>query len=201
MQKVSFLLGSKIQTLRVELRSWSLLRARSRLRKSNQSFDLFFGPFVGRSCFYLWLGLVGLTVGQAIGRAKLLDRKVAVDIFKWSLWKELISFLDAEWLMMIPKYFFPWNSPFMLSNHKGLVASLTSTHWHRRDCPKSPSSCTLHYCCRPQILNSLPFCPPALSCWCPASAVICGRYCEFFISLVVWACRLACLLDVSLGTV
>ena len=42
--------------------------------------------------FCLLVGLVGLIVGLAIGRAELIDRKVAVGFFGSFLWKELISF-------------------------------------------------------------------------------------------------------------
>ena len=45
----------------------------------------------GRPCFRL--RGVGLTVDLAIGRAELIDRKVAVGFSGCSLWKQLISFL------------------------------------------------------------------------------------------------------------
>ena len=47
----------------------------------------------GHSRLYLE-GLVGLTVGQAIGDTVLIVGELAVGLSGWSLWNKLISFLS-----------------------------------------------------------------------------------------------------------
>ena len=49
-------------------------------------------PFAGRPRFRLG-GLVGLTVGLAIGGAVSIAGEVVVSLSEWSLWNKLMSFL------------------------------------------------------------------------------------------------------------
>ena len=40
------------------------------------------------------VGLISLTIGLAIGRAESIGKKVAVDFFRYLMWKKLIGFFS-----------------------------------------------------------------------------------------------------------
>ena len=177
----------------------------------------------GRPCFCMVIALaVGLTIGLAIGRVELMGREVAiVENYQTRLnWTStsvcMIStlaspedfcerswsvFLGAKRLTIVPKYFLPWSSSLStLPDSKSLVDGLTPTHCHRRCCLKLPPPRTLCYFCRRRLIPVL-FCSPAPSWCCLTLAMTRETHCKLSTSLVVWACRLVCLLGVILKMV
>ena len=99
---------------------------------------------------------------------------------------------------MVSKYFFPWGSPSMPPGNRILVDDL-SILLHRPRYPELLLLCTLYCHCCQRLIPILPWL--ALFLWSPAPVKICEKHRKSFISVVVWAYKLAFLFNIALKTV
>ena len=94
-----------------------------------------------------------------------------------------------------PRYCFSQDCLSIRSDSRALAAGLLLTLWHRLRYFEYHQFCIPCHC-QPQILaayHSLTFC-----LWYPVPVVIYERHCKSSIFWAIWACKLVCLLDVTL---